>query len=107
MIEEQLTKIRAKFQILDVNGDDSIALDEWMTFMRDLGIDFDEDAFPQEFNSMDANEDGRLDFDEMLPMLARRMTMGTAYQAAGLVDAVNVGWQWLLCCSLLFNILTA
>ena len=97
--EEQITKGREKFQVLDANGDEVITPDEWMNIMRGLGITFDEDEFLREYDSYDTDRNGSLDFNELLSQLAKKQTMGTAYQAAGIVDEVSsffITFSWFL-----------
>ena len=86
--EEQITKSREKFQVFDANDNKVVTPDEWMTVMRGLGITFDEDKFLREFNSYDTDGNGSLDFNELLPQLAKKQTKGTAYHAAGIIDEV-------------------
>ena len=78
-----------KFRVLDINGDSFITLDEWRIFCAGLGKGDNEEALWREFNSMDTDGNGCIDFDEMLPHLARKYDMGTVHKAASMVDKVR------------------
>ena len=79
-----------KFRVLDINGDSFISLDEWRAFCAGLEKSVpDENALRREFNSINTDGNCGIDFDEMLPHLAREHNMGTVHKAASLVDKVR------------------
>lgn len=65
---DEHAKLRAKFNLLDENGDGSITLNEFASFCADL--DLDPAEVTARFQRIDANGDGLLSFEEFQAALA-------------------------------------
>jgi len=63
------TKLRAKFSLLDENGDGHITLTEFAEFCADM--DMDPLEVNERFSRIDTNSDGMLSFEEFKAALGR------------------------------------
>jgi len=63
-------RLRAKFDLLDENGDGQISVEEFAHFCADLEIDLLEAG--ERFNRIDTNNDGQVSFEEFKAALERK-----------------------------------
>lgn len=69
-------KLSEAFMDLDSDGCGFITADDVASFMLKLGLDFDRKEVEAMIAPVDANQDGKVDFDEWCAVMAPRMGMG-------------------------------
>ena len=68
--DEVRTETLRGFKVLDANNDGVITSNEGLAFSRDLGLGLTNEAVQQEFEALDTDQSGALDFAEVRPHLA-------------------------------------
>jgi Ca2+-binding EF-hand superfamily protein len=63
LTKEQIAKLEEQFSAADVNKDGFLSKDELKTLLASLGNEIDVSVF---LNSVDVNNDGKLDFNEFV-----------------------------------------
>ena len=71
--EEQLTEYREAFGMFDKNGDGTITINELGTVMKSLGTNPTNAELQDIINEVDADGNGKLEFDEFCNLMARQM----------------------------------
>ncbi|CAH3176449.1 unnamed protein product, partial [Porites evermanni] len=73
LTDEQIAEIKEVFSCYDKDGDGTITTEELGTVMRSLGQNPTDAELQDMVNELDTNGNGKIEFDEFLPMMCRKM----------------------------------
>ena len=74
MDDNQVDEFKEAFRVFDVDGGGTIDSEEYQNLMEMLGMTSDPEVLTEMFVAMDADEDGELQFEEFLILMATLMS---------------------------------
>ena len=74
MDDNQVDEFKEAFRVFDVDGGGTIDSEEYQNLMEMLGMSSDPEVLTEMFVAMDADEDGELQFEEFLILMATLMS---------------------------------
>ncbi|ALC42747.1 maker145 [Drosophila busckii] len=85
---QQFACFREVFQYLNLDGDDSVSLREFLTVMEGLGLNPFEGDVQSLINEVDLDGNGSIEFNEFVALMINRLTQ--IYKAEDMIDAFQV-----------------
>lgn len=76
LTEEQKAELKEAFSLFDRDGDGTITIKELQVVMRSIGQNPTEEEIMAMINEVDSDNDGEVDFQEFMELMARKMKEG-------------------------------